>query len=432
MPTATATPADHQIQVQPRPGVNSASPTTPSFVQLMEAALVGGDPVYEFFAGHFNALQGLYQTIATGGDEVWLDGTDEKSGDPVKYVAQGDNFLTVSHTFTDTGPLKDGTGSTDTYKPVGIAYVTFTTDQGTSQMVLNDVHYAGLGLGGLLAAPVLAKFGLSIIKSVASWIKNTAIKIYNRVSGGGSEDADQAEDDVESDASEAAEESAEEGAEVAEGVFADVSITVAQGVFFAVGIGIMAIVFILQLLSKEINAQVRFYNVTKLDITFGVCKVDGHTGMSNGPAKVGSTAVVTHVSKAKTPPWIIGSDTAIYYAEAAFLNTNELFGVGYLLSAEPTGDFPGFKVGVEIPSDDPNVMLVELTNESCNDAWDKLQDEDPERRITPALTASATSGPYTLKVATNAFQGRTASPLSGAVGYNYEHLVVLTDGSVSA
>ena len=75
---------------------------------------------------------------------------------------------------------------------------------------------------------------------------------------------------------------------------------------------------------------------------------------------------------------------------------------------------------------------MELTNESCNDAWDKLQDEDPERRITPALTASATSGPYTLKVATNAFQGRTASPLSGAVGYNYEHLVVLTDGSVPA
>jgi len=174
----TATDSDHQIKIQPHPGINSAAPTTASFVQLLETALVGGDPVYQFFAGHFQALQTLYETIATGGDEVWLDGVDEQTNLPVKYVAQGNNFITVSNEFTDTQTMKDGTGDKTTYKPVGISVVTFTTDQGTSQMILNDVHYAGLGLGSLLTAPVLGKFALSIVKSVASWIKYMAIKIY--------------------------------------------------------------------------------------------------------------------------------------------------------------------------------------------------------------------------------------------------------------
>lgn len=427
----TATDSDHQIQIQPRAGVNSAAPTAPSFVHLLEAALTGGEPVYDFFAGHFQALQGLYQTIATGGDEVWLDGVDDHTGLPMKYVAQGNNFMSVATTFTDTQPMQEGTGDKTTYKPVGVSYVTFTTDQGTSQMILNDVHYAGMGLGGLLVAPVLGKFALSIVKSVATWIKNLAVKIFNRVTGGGgAEDPDDAEDTVETDASEAAEEAGETGAEVAEGVFADVTITVAQGVLFVVGIGILAVVFILELLAKQINAQMRFYNVTATDVSFGICKVDGHTAMSHGPADVGSTVPVTKVSKATAPPWVTGSDTAIYYAEAVFLNTNELYGVGYVVTASPAGDFPGFKVAVEIPSTEPNSLYAAFTTDSCNDVWQKFN--DPDQPASTALTASATSGRYTLKVATNANSGRTPSPLSGETGYNYEHLVVLSDGSVTA
>lgn len=425
----TATDSDHQVKIEPRPGVNSAAPTTASFVQLLETALVGGDPVYQFFAGHFQALNKLYETIATGGDEVWVDGVDQHTNLPVKYVAQGKNFITVSNEFTDTQTMKDGTGDKTTFKPVGVSVVTFTTDQGTSQMILNDVHYAGLGLGALLTAPVLGKFALSIVKSVASWIKNMATKIYQRViGGGGAKSPNEAEDAVESDAADAAEDAGEAGAEVAEGIFADVTISVAQGVLAVVGIGILAVVFILQLLAKQINAQLRFYNVTATDVQFGVCKLDDNTGMSSGPAKLGETASVTKVSKATAPPWVTGSDTAIYYAEAALINSSELSGVGYVLTASAAGAFPGFKVAVEIPLVGTNTLYAAFTNDSCNDVWTKFT--DPDQPASTALTASTNSGSYTLRVATNTNSGRSPSPLSGEVGYNYEHLVVLTDGSV--
>jgi hypothetical protein len=427
MPTATA--SDHQVKIQPRAGVNSAAPTTPNFVQLLETALAGGDPVYDFFAGHFQALQGLYQTIATGGDDVWLDGVDNETNMPVKYVAQGNNFLSVSTSFTDTQPMKDGTGDKATYKPVGVSYVTLTTDQGTSQMILNEVHYAGLGLGGLMTAPVLGKFALSIVKSVATWIKNLAVKIWQRVTGGGgAEDPEAAEETVESDAADAADEAGEAGVEVASGIFADVAITVAQGVFFVVGIGVLAVVFILQLLSKQISAHMRFYNLTATDIEFGICKVDDHTEMSGGPATVGETASVSKVSKATAPPWVTGSDTGIYYADADFLNSNVLYGVGYVLTASQAGDFPGFKIAVEIPSTMPNSLYAAFTTDSCDQVWDQFN--DPDNPASTELTATATSGSYTLRVATNANHGQTPSPLSGDVGYNYEHLVVLSDGSV--
>ena len=425
----TATDSDHKIKIEPRPGVNSAAPTTPNFVQLLEAALAGGDPVYDFFAGHFQALQQLYKTIATGGEEVWLDGKDDDTGLPMKYVAEGNTFLSVHVQYTDTQAMKDGTGDKATYKPVGVSYVTLTTDQGTSQMILNDVHYAGVGLGGLLTAPVLGKFAVSILKSVWTFIKNLASKIWQRVSGGGSaEDPDEAEETVESDAADAAEEAGEAGAEVAEGIFADVTISVAQGVLFVVGIGILAVVFILQLLSKQINASMRFFNVTATDVTFGVCKVGSNTGMSGGPAKVGETAKVTKVSKAVAPPGVTGSDTGIYYAEANFLNSNELAGVGYLLTAEQAGSFPGFKVAVEIPLLDTNTLYAGFTADSCDTVWTKFT--DPNNPASRALTAKATSGSYTLRVAANANSGRHPSPLSGEMGYNYELLVVLTDGSV--
>jgi len=422
------TTSDHQIQVQPRAGINTAAPADTSFIADLNAALTGGDAVYDFFAGNYQALQNLYQTIATGGDEVWLDGVDEHTGLPVTYVAQGNNFLTVAHQFTDTQPLQDGTGSSTTYKPVGIAEVTVTTDQGTSQIILNDIHYAGLGLGGLLTSAVLSKFALSIIKSVAAWVKNTAIRIYQAVAGGGAENPDQAENTVENETSEAATESSEAGVEVADGIFADVTITLAQGVLAVVGIGILAVVFILQLLEKQITAVVRFYNLTATDVPFGVCYLDGDTGMTLGPADVGQTAIVPKVSPATSPPWVIGSDTGIYYGEANFLNQNELEGIGYVLTGEPSGSFPGFKVAVDIPLLSSNSMSVQFSTDSCSDVWTQLDDSQQPPTV---LTASATSGPYTLTVATNAVSGTSPSPLTGEVGYYYEHLVVLTDGSVT-
>jgi hypothetical protein len=42
----------------------------------------------------------------------------------------------------------------------------------------------------------------------------------------------------------------------------------------------------------------------------------------------------------------------------------------------------------------------------------------------------ATSGNYTLSIALNQLNGQSPSPLDGTTGYNFEHLIVLTDGSI--
>ena len=430
MTVTDPTPSPHQFKIEPVPGISTASPNATSFVTYVEDALNGGDAVYDFFAGHFQALQTLYNTIATGGDEVWIDGMDNNYNPPMptQYVMMGNNSVAVGHKFTDTDPLQNGTGDPTVYKPVGCSYVVLTTDQGSSQLTLNTIHYAGLGLGGLLTAPVLTKIAWSLVKSVARWLRGLAQRIAQRVSGGGEEDPDAAEDAVENDAADAAADAGETGTEVASGVLADVAISTVQGVAFVVGIGVFAIVLFLQLIAKQMNAQMRFYNMTASDVTFGVCNTQTGTGMQGGPAAVGSTETVNKVGPVPTPPWITSTETAIYYSEANFINTDELQGIGYVLNANPNGGFPGFRVLVNIPNGDTNSQYVGFTTEDCNQLWtEQVNDNDNPNTN---LTASTTSGSYTLRVATNANSGQSPSPLSGAEGYNYEHLVVLTDGSV--
>ena len=53
--------------------------------------------------------------------------------------------------------------------------------------------------------------------------------------------------------------------------------------------------------------------------------------------------------------------------------------------------------------------------------------DDPQKDFN--LTATANSGRYKLSIATNANKGQSPSPYDGSQGYNYEHLLVLTDGS---
>jgi hypothetical protein len=187
----------------------------------------------------------------------------------------------------------------------------------------------------------------------------------------------------------------------------------------------MATMFIIQLLEKQMTNWVKFYNVTAEDIQFGICTTEDSAGAQIAPADVGKTATVTRVSKAPTPPWVTSSATAIYRSDLTFINTNILKGLGYVLSATPSGDFPGFRVMVDIPLAGDNSLYVSLTNDDCNSVWRQQKDQNTD------LTMSATSGKYTLQIATNQVSGKSASPIDATEGYNYEHLIVLTDGSVS-
>jgi hypothetical protein len=69
-----------------------------------------------------------------------------------------------------------------------------------------------------------------------------------------------------------------------------------------------------------------------------------------------------------------------------------------------------------------------LTNDDCNDFWQQFDDDPGTGQET--LTMQATYGKYTLAIALNQLDGQSPSPLDGTMGYNFEHLIVLTDSSI--
>ena len=106
--------------------------------------------------------------------------------------------------------------------------------------------------------------------------------------------------------------------------------------------------------------------------------------------------------------------------------------IGYVLEATASGDFPGFRVAVYVAGDGSDTSLyLAFTNDDCNDFWQQF---DPPIRVFQGrdknTSMRATSGNYTLSIALNQLNGESPSPLDGTTGYNFEHLLVLTDGSV--
>jgi hypothetical protein len=279
----------HQFKLSPSPSIPTGAPLT--LTQELAAALQGGTPIYNFFSGDGQQLQNFYQTIATSDDTVWLDGTDQKTGNPMKYVVSGNNFFSIYTQITDQNPLQNGTGDPTTYKAVGSTVVVLTTDFGSQQLTVHDIEYAGMGFGALFGAPVITsvlKFGLQTAKN---YVVNLAKNAFRTP---GNQSADEANEDTDEIDSTSADGAGTEGAEIVEGVTAD--FTISTGAAAAAGVGAVIILFFvfLQLIGKQINNYVKFYNVTAEDIQFGIGYVQaGET--SKGPAAVGQTATITKV-----------------------------------------------------------------------------------------------------------------------------------------
>jgi hypothetical protein len=420
----------HQFKLSPSPGISTGAPLT--LTQELAAALQGGTPIYDFFSGDGQALQTFYQTIATGDDTVWLDGT-LSNGNPVKYVAVGNNYFSIYTQITDQTPLQNGTGNGDPpiYKAVGSTVVVLTTDFGSQQLVVHTIEYAGEGFGSLLAAPLIGKILMYGLRTAKNYVVSMVKSAFNAPAEQPAGEADDNTDEIDSNAADGA---GTEGAEIAEGVTADFTISAGAGI--AAGVGVVVILFFvfLQLIGKQMNNYVRFYNVTAEDIQFGICIVPQGES-SKGPAAVGQTATITHVSPAKAPPGVMPQDTAIYYSQLAFNNSNPLTSIGYILEAlsDSTTSFPGFRVGIYVDGNNDNTLYVQFTDDDCNDFWSNFEpynDNNPNPTGQSTLTMKATSGNYTLQIATNQLNGQSPSPLDATQGYNFEHLIVLTDGSV--
>jgi hypothetical protein len=418
----------HQFRLSPSPGISTAAPLT--LTQELATALQGGQAIYDFFSGDSQALQTLYQTVAEGDDTIWLDGTDQ-SGNPVKYVAIGNNYLSVYTQITDQDPLKNGTGDSTTYKAVGSTVVVLTTNFGSQQLVVHVIEYAGEGFGGLLAAPLIGNILLYGLRTAKNYIVSMIKSAFRAPGDQSGYEADDDTDQIDTDAAEGA---GEEGAEIAEGVTADFAISTGSAVAAGVGVVIVLFFVFLRLIGKQLNNYVKFYNVTAEDIQFGMCIVPQGES-SKGPAAVGQTASITKVSPAKAPPGVMPQDTGIYYSQLAFNNSNPLTSIGYILEALPgsTTSFPGFRVGIYVDGNNDNTLYIAFTNDDCNDFWNNFEpynENNPNPTGQQVLTMQATSGNYTLQIATNQLNGQSPSPLDATEGYNFEHLIVLTDGSV--
>jgi hypothetical protein len=398
--------------------------------QELAAALQGGTPIYDFFSGDGQNLQTFYETIATGDDTIWLDGTDNNN--PVKYVVVGSNYFTIYTQLTDQTPLQNGTGDSTTYKAVGSTVVVMTTNFGSQQLMVHAIEYAGEGFGGLLTAPLIGKVLMYGLRTAKNYVVNLVKCAFQAPGDQPAGDADGDTDQIESDAADGA---GEEGVEIAEGAVADFTISAGAGIAAGVGVVIILFFVFLQLIGKQLNNYVRFYNVSQTDIPFGICILpQGESG--KGPALVGQTATITHVGPAQAPPGVIPQDTAIYYSQLAFNNSNPLTSIGYILEAlsDSTTGFPGFRVGIYVDGNNDNTVYIAFTNDDCNDFWSNFEPYNDNNPNPPTgqqvLTMQATSGNYTLYIATNQLNGQSPSPLDATQGYNFEHLIVLTDGSV--
>jgi hypothetical protein len=416
-----------KIRLQPASTVPTAAGKQPNLLQMLQLALRGGTPVYNFFATYHQTLHTFYQTIATGDDTIWLDGTDEK-GNPVRYVQVGNNYLTLSANITDTKPLENGTG-TD-YQPVGVATVTISIDNfGTHVFAIHSILYAGMALGGIgIVAPFVSGALQAYRFYTSDLVKRAAIYVDND----GLRPPDAAgEDGAAIDAEAAGEAKIIDISPYLPTLEIEVSTSEIVG---AVGGAVLILVMVLlQLTMVDVRDYVQFYNVTGQDIQFGIGYLPWDNVSCKGPAPVGQTATIKAVGSPPTVPGIIPDETVINYALITMDNSGSGDSIGYVLEATPSGDFPGFRAAVYVAGDGNNTSLyLAFTNDDCNDFWQQFDptDQGDSGTAQTTLTMQATSGNYTLSIALNQLNGQSPSPLDGTMGYNFEHLIVLTDGSI--
>jgi hypothetical protein len=311
-----------------------------------------------------------------------------------------------------------------------VATVTISIDNfGTHAFAVHNILYAGMALGGV---GILAPFVSGALQAYRFYTSDLVKRAAIYVDNDGLQPPDAAGEDGGAIDAEAA----------AEAQITDISpylptleIEVSTGAFAgAVGGAVLLLVMVLlQLTMVDVRDYVQFYNVTSQDIEFGIGCLPWGNVSCKGPAPVGQTATIKAVGPPPTVPGVIPDDTVINYALITMDNSGSGDNIAYVLKATPSGDFPGFRVAVYVAGDGSDTSLyLAFTNDDCNDFWQQFyppDQGDPGTRQT-TLTMQATSDNYTLSIALNQLNGQSPSPLDGTMGYNFEHLIVLTDGSI--
>jgi hypothetical protein len=201
-------------------------------------------------------------------------------------------------------------------------------------------------------------------------------------------------------------------------VVADVGVAASEVVGVVFGLGELAVSLTLLLLEKQIVTYARMYNSSDIKFDVSVCFVKEGSALVSAPMLPQAPVSLPAISPSWTPPAILGND-AVHFIDMVFANTDTSKGVGYVLKAFANNDFKGFNVMVNIPSNDDNSLYVSFgENDQCYNYWETYKNEQT------SITANTQSGDYTLKIATNQVNGKSASPVDGQMGYYYEHLIL--------
>lgn len=367
--------------------------------------------------------------IATQGDAVWLDVDDQQTGLPLKVAVNGTSSLVVGSGLLPDGlsVIQNGTTSTTDFQDFGFGYVNLVLNSQTDQIQVIQVstsilQYAG---GGLPTFDL--QTGLQdLINNINDRVKDfLSLMIEGAFGKEGDESVSEAEQTTEENADNASEQASAndqtitptEGEEVA----ADFGVDVAEAANLALEIGVWVIQLVFQLISKSITNYVRVYNATAQEIEFSLCLMRQNTAALAAPELPNNPVYIPAMgTPAWTPSAIIG-DNPLFFVDFAFVNTDSLSGIGYVLKAQPNGDFPGFNVLVNIPITGSNQLYLQLQrDDDCADFWTQ------HNQGSDALSLQVTSGVYTLSIVTNQGSGESDSPINGSRGFNYQHLILLT------
>jgi hypothetical protein len=387
----------------------------------LAAALAGGDPVHSLFATDLQAL-GAVREAAAGGATTWLAGTDTETGQPTRYVAVGDTFLSVGIVPSGTAAQTLEAGS-DEPATIGFLYLTLLTGAGgdspvVTQLLSGTATYSGDPLPAFAAGDGLKDLiGTLVDKGtdfVGSLVELAWEKEAGDIAGAGQATAD---------AADAAAENVS-GPTVITGpggvqVQTDVEMTVGESVSLGLGIVAVLAALVLDVLAKQLTGYVRVYNTTTEELDVSLAWV--HTGVGYAGPRATEAVTLPPVGPVWTPPWVIG-ERAVSYAGWVLGNTDSLSPVGYVIRIAATEDFAGADVMVDIPITGANSLAVQV---GAGTDFGAFYAANAGQNTALAASASGTGSPYQVTIATNQNSGRSASPTDGALGYDYEHLIVI-------
>jgi len=399
---------------------SAAGPASTVLAQVDAAVSGGGDAVRTLFATDLTAVRALRSAVSGS----WLSGVDSKTGQATRYVAVGDTFLTIGMVPSDSAAEVLQSGATEP-ATIGFVYLTLLTGaDGTTPVVTQLMS----GTASYTGDPIPAFTSADGLKSLIGGLIDKATDFV----GSMFELAWEAEATDIGAAAQAAADATDSAAGAASGpttitgpggvqVQTDVELTTGEAI--SLGLGIVAVLasLLLDVLAKQLTGYVRVYNATADELDVSLAWL--HPGASYAGPTATEFVTLPPVGPVWTPPWIIGEQAASY-AGWVVGNTDSLSRVGYVLRIAETDTFPGADVMVDIPNTGANSLTIGIgATEDYSAFWSANEGNDT------ALTASASGGPYQVRIATNQNSGRSAAPTDGALGYDFEHVVVISPAS---